>query len=176
MTPHTTNGARRGMERRHGPGFTLIELMVTIAVLAIMIGLATPSFLEMSLSSRLTSIANSLSSSVQLARSEAIKRNQPVTLCASTDGETCDEDTDWSVGWVALAGTTVLQREQAVPSGYVVASTEDSLVFQPTGAGATLNSFTICRQSPSAGAQERVVSVSATARTKVSKTTTGSCP
>lgn len=157
-------------------GFTLIELMVTVAVLAILLALAAPSFLDMSLSSRLTAISNSLTTSIQLARSEAIKRNQTITLCASSDGEECDADTDWSVGWVMLANTTVLQREQAVPSGYVVASDEESLVFQPTGVGATLNTFVVCRSTPTPGVQERQVSVSATARTTVVTTRNGACP
>jgi prepilin-type N-terminal cleavage/methylation domain-containing protein len=61
-------------------GFTLIELMIAIAVFAILLAIAVPSFRDASLAARLGSIANNMVASVQLARSEAIKRNAVVRL------------------------------------------------------------------------------------------------
>ena len=81
---------------RH-PGFTLIELIVTISVLAILTALATPSFRSIMLNSRSASDANNLLSLIILARSEAVTRNRSVTLCKSADGNSCS--TDASVGW-----------------------------------------------------------------------------
>jgi type IV fimbrial biogenesis protein FimT len=71
-------------------GFTLIELMVTISIMAILLMIAVPSFQNATLGSKLSSFANGLVASAHLARSEAIKRNADVTLCVSnsdgTDG------------------------------------------------------------------------------------------
>lgn len=75
-------------------GFTLIELMVTIAVLAIVAVLAAPSFGNLIDRSRLTASANEVVGALQTARMEAVRRNTSVVLCPSTDGATCD-GADW---------------------------------------------------------------------------------
>lgn len=158
-------------------GFTLVELMVTIAVMAILLGIAVPSFNEAMLGSKLSSFANSLSGSALLARSEAIKRNAPVTLCVSSTGTACGTGS-WEQGWIVISdGGTVLHSHAALPSGLKVieAAANDELVFRPTGVGATSATFTVCRATPSAGGQERVVTISATGRADVDKTTNGAC-
>jgi type IV fimbrial biogenesis protein FimT len=155
-------------------GFTLIELMVTIAVLAVLLGIAVPSFTESTLGSRLRSEANDLAAAALLARSEAIKRNETVRLCASSDGATCTGT--WASGWIVRsAGGAVLMEHGAAPSGFLVSSSVASIAFQPSGVGATSATLTICRATPNVGGQERVVSISATGRATVSKTSTGSC-
>lgn len=157
-------------------GFTLIELMVTIAVMAILLGIAVPSFNEAMLGSKLASFANNLSSSALLARSEAIKRNAPVTLCVSSSGTACGTGA-WEQGWIVISGTTVLHRQEALPSGLKVteAAANDEIIFRPTGVGATPATFTVCRAAPSAGNQERVVTINANGRSDIDKTTTGTC-
>lgn len=171
-------------------GFTLIELMVAVAVLAVLLGIAVPSFNDAALGSKLGSHANSLVASATLARSEAIKRNVSVTLCASADGADCATTGGWEQGWVVRCRTTdnitcnadganwlVIHRQQAAASGLKIseASAKRTLAFSPTGVGAEAATLTVCRSSPSAGSQERVVSISATGRAYVSKTTTGAC-
>ena len=79
-----TNPAARSASR-----VTLVELMFALAAVAILLAIAAPSFRGASLSSRLSSIANDLHASVQIARSESIKSNTTVTLCTSTDGSSC---------------------------------------------------------------------------------------
>ncbi len=158
-------------------GFTLIELMVTIAVLAILLMIAVPSFKEAMLGSTLGSYANSLVSGAHLARSEAIKRGAPVTLCVSTNGTSCGTG-GWEQGWIVRATDgTVIQRQQALPAGLKATegAASTSLVFNPSGVGATSAAFTVCRATPTAGGQERVVSISLTGRPSVTKTTAGSC-
>ena len=76
-------------------GFTLIELMVTLAVLAILAALAAPSFNNLIHSNRLTGAANDLVAAFQVARMEAIRRGESVVICTSTDGAVCD-GTEWS--------------------------------------------------------------------------------
>jgi len=158
-------------------GFTLIELMVTIAVMAILLMVAVPSFKEATLGSKLGSYANSLVAGAHLARSEAIKRSAPVTLCVSSNGTSCGTG-GWEQGWIVRATDgTVIQSQQALPAGLKVTETGGlaSLVFNPSGVGATSATFTVCRATPTVGGQERVVSVSLTGRPSVTKTTAGSC-
>lgn len=158
-------------------GFTLIELMIAIAVFAILLAIAVPSFRDASLAARLGSIANNMVASVQLARSEAIKRNAVVRLCASSNGTSCVSSTNWQQGWIVLdqANNNVLQVQQALPAGWkVTQSAASNLDFQGIGVGATATTFTICRSAP-VGKQERVVTVSATGVAYVTRTTTGTC-
>lgn len=105
----------------HG-GFSLIELMVAVAILAILAGIAAPSFLNMVAQNRLSSQTNDLSGAVQFARSEAIKRNQPITLCraATATATECADGADW-VHWIVVNGAgTVLRRGSVSGAGNTV--------------------------------------------------------
>ncbi|MBM5811851.1 MAG: prepilin-type N-terminal cleavage/methylation domain-containing protein [Gammaproteobacteria bacterium] len=160
-------------------GLTLIELMVAVTIFAILMALAVPSFRDAALGARLTAAANDLLASVQLARSEAIKRNVTVTVCASANGTSCAASGDWDQGWIVRdnAAAEVIQRQQALPEGYLIAEADDTLAlsFQPIGIGASAATFTVCRDDP-VGSQERVVTVTASGSVYVTTTTTGSCP
>lgn len=158
-------------------GFTLVELMVTIAVLAIVLAIAIPGMDELTLSNRLGAYANNLVASTHLARGEAIKRNAVVTMCVSTDGENCAAG-GWEQGWIVLAGENVVHIQQAVASGFKISESGGlaALDFQPTGFGATQAIFTVCRSTPTVGGRERVVTVSPTGRPSVERTSAGSCP
>lgn len=82
---------RRAMKAKQ-TGFTLIELMFTLIVLAVLLGIGVPNFRDFIRNSRLSSAANDLLADLNLARSEAVKRRVPVTLCKSTDGTSCATD------------------------------------------------------------------------------------
>lgn len=156
-------------------GFTMIELLITVAILAILLSVAAPSFNEAILSNKLAAFANNFVASAQLARSEAVKRNTAVTLCRSADGTTCASSGSWEQGWIVMQGTTIIQRQQALGSGFLMTGSAYTLLFQSSGVGSTSTTITLCRATPSVGSQERVIGITATGRTSVSTTRTGLC-
>ncbi len=173
------SGARRGADghRASVRGFTLIELMITIAIAVILLMVAVPSFDAVRLSSRLNTFSNNFVASVHLARSEAIKRNATVTLCSSTNGTSCGGA--WNNGWIVLVGATRLHAEPALPTGMVLSESSalTSLSFDPSGVGSTAANLTLCRSTPSVGSQQRTITVSATGRPDVTRVTGATtCP
>ncbi len=124
--------------RRAAPGFTLVELLVTVVVLAVVLTLGLPALQRTLERNRVTSDANRLVSALHLARSEAVKRGERVLVCPSRDGQTCGGD--WSAGWIVLrldadgALAEVLRRygpmRARVETG---ASTVNRLLFRPDG-------------------------------------------
>ena len=83
-------------------GFSLLELMVGVTVLAVLLGLAVPTFREVIQNNRVVAQNNDFIAAINTARSEAIKRGNAVAMCASTDGATCSGLTSWSGGWVTF--------------------------------------------------------------------------
>ena len=99
--PRILKGEARGAER----GFTLIEILVTITVAGILLGIAVPAFQSFVQNDRDSGQAMSLVSSFNYARSEAIKRASPtgITVCPSAAGLACDAgSTAWSLGWIVI--------------------------------------------------------------------------
>jgi len=86
------------MNRQHG--FTLIELMITLGIAAILLTVAVPSFNTTIKNNRLVTHANLLVSSIGLARSEAVKHGRTATVCVSSDQATCTAETNWELGWM----------------------------------------------------------------------------
>jgi type IV fimbrial biogenesis protein FimT len=84
-------------------GFTMIELMVVIAVAGIMTALAAPSLTKMIASNRIQSEASTFVGDLMYARSEAIKRGEAVSLCASSDGVRCLNTNTWHSGWIVFS-------------------------------------------------------------------------
>lgn len=110
-------------QKRLQAGFTLTELMVVIAIVAILMSIGVPSYRYISNSYRISSEVNGLLGDAQFARSEAIKEGQQVVLCTSTDSVTCAGVTTWQVGWIVCvdlnanntcdAGEPVLRAQAA---------------------------------------------------------------
>ena len=88
------------MRRSRASGFSLIELMVTIAIVAILLALGLPSFEGSMRSNRVATTTNEMLASLALARSEAIRSSRDSVLCASDDGLACDDTLDWNAGWI----------------------------------------------------------------------------
>lgn len=84
------------------PGFTLIELMVTLAVLVILVSVGIPSFGAYTANSATTDAANTLLGAINQARHEAVTRGLAVCLCQSENGTSCGGSTGWESGWLLL--------------------------------------------------------------------------
>ena len=83
-------------------GFSLVELMVTVAILAILAALAAPSVGIFISRSAMRGASTDFTLSMQRARAEAINRNQCVAICMSSNGSSCDAGgSNWGVGWIA---------------------------------------------------------------------------
>ena len=87
------------LKQNYIAGFTIIELMLTIAVAAVILSIGVPSFQALIERNQLTSGINQFISSMSLARSEAIRRNQRVAICPSSNGETCSGE-QYENGWI----------------------------------------------------------------------------
>jgi type IV fimbrial biogenesis protein FimT len=130
--------------KRPSRGFTLLEIMVAIALVGILLAFGVPSFRQFTQNNAVVAAHNDLVTSLQLARSEALRRNRPVSVCASVDGEDCSEDTDWRPGWITfidrgVAGRVdgtdeILQRFEPSNRNLTFdADTATFVQFQPTG-------------------------------------------
>lgn len=148
-------------------GFTLIELMVTIAVAAVLLSIAVPSFTTMMANNRQTSAANSLVNTLVTARNSALRGGEAVTVCpiATPSGTTCSFD--WNTGWGVISapasGSSVLLASGSLDAyGVTVTASGGTapLVFTSRGlvtglAGTDL--FTFCDHRGAAYARSVVV-------------------
>lgn len=137
-------------------GFTLIELMVTIAVLGILLSIGIPSYQNMVLNSRITAQANQVITALNYARSEAVKRAAPATVCSTNGGAACALSTNWSTGWLVFAdadgdgtvdaGETVLRVWPALNTGNTLNTGKDLRVtFAASGFATGFNdTFRLC--------------------------------
>ena len=111
---------------RHSRGLTLVESMVVVALVAILGTVASASMRGILERNRIESALHGLVGDLQFARSEAIRRGQAVSVCASADGATCAGDDRWHDGWIVFAdpdasgtvpGAAALLRRHAAWAG-----------------------------------------------------------
>ena len=83
-------------------GFTLIELMITLAIVGILLTVGVPSLKTFMQGNQLIAAANELVSALHIARSEAIKLNSRVSICESSNGTSCSNTGSWKNGWIVF--------------------------------------------------------------------------
>ncbi len=83
-------------------GITIVELLVVTVIVAILLAIATPSYLYVTNSSRMSSEINGLLGDLMYARAEAIREGQTVSVCVSANGSTCSLSPTWASGWIVF--------------------------------------------------------------------------
>jgi type IV fimbrial biogenesis protein FimT len=171
-------------------GFTLVELIVTLAIMSIILGFAAPSFRNLILNSRIRSDTSEIVGALYLARSEAVKQKIPIGICAKKAGvEECTGTTQWTNGWLIWensedptnsgynpATERLLRVYSAYNSGVVVTTSNnnnnalDSLRYLPNGTSSDTNNpvFIVCDNTTVRnGETGRTIRISATGRVQV---------
>lgn len=156
-------------------GFTLVELMITVAVIGILAVVAVPAMTGMINNSQVNSQASELTAALQLARAEAIRRNATVTLCPSSDGSTCASNATWA-GWVVRGRDNVTNAVDVIRSNTAGSKTDISgpaagIVFKPSG---LLDSQACVMVVSKASDSKRQINVMISGL--VSSSSTGTCP
>ncbi|WP_083259131.1 GspH/FimT family pseudopilin [Variovorax boronicumulans] len=149
MRPRDSSRPARLRDQR---GLTAIELMVTLAILAILIGIAAPSMTRFIVQWRLSNAVNAVTGSLRIARTEAIARARPVVVCqlragTAVDCETGSGGNDFAAGWIVFAKNDrdgdfaysestdeVLLRQDALPGiAKIALGKAGRFVFLPNG-------------------------------------------
>lgn len=146
--PITWNKSALSIDQFRQRGVTIIELMVTIAVAAILIAIAIPSFSTVVNSNRLAGNANELLATLQTARVEAIRRNLRTVVCRSDNGTTCNTaNGNWG-GWIAFVDTdnsgsfnagdvllssTIVATPVKITASPAVSGASSQIIFRPDG-------------------------------------------
>ena len=100
VTSFRSRNLKKSFLFKSNQGLTLFELMTTLAVSGILLAIGAPAFHAIVGTTSLSAEVNSLSASLALARSEAIKRGIQAVVCKSRDGKHCSTKGDWSDGWI----------------------------------------------------------------------------
>lgn len=166
-------------------GFTLLEMMVTLAVVAILIMFGIPSMQGFTKNARLSAQSNEFITGIQLARGAAIKQQRNASICVSTTinntPPTCTGGTDWSVGWVVwvdqdrdgtLDTTEVLRIAEPLDGTTTFTSTAlGQFTYAATGLVNAADTLTLCDDRD--GETGRQITVTAAGRTNLARLT---CP
>lgn len=143
--------------RNRRRGFTLIELMVTLSVAAILLLVAIPSFKGVISHTNVGSAHDALVSAMRYARTEAVTRGTPVVVAASSSGGA------WNDGWTVKPATaaTVLRAQDAFPARYTMSATpaKAQVKFDSQGAADNGLCFTIADTEAGSAGKMRYVKV-----------------
>lgn len=164
-------------------GFTLVEVMITVSILGVLMAIALPSFNELIKNNRRTVVVNELVSSLMLARAEAAKRGQAVSLCANTKAAptTCVAGTDWDDGFLVFldsngngaqdVGEAMLKQFTNAYPDIKVLSKPGPIVMKPFNQISSSGDVEICdSRGPT---KARAIILSANGRARVSEKDSG---
>jgi type IV fimbrial biogenesis protein FimT len=159
-------------------GFTLLELLITILLIAVLSGLAIPSLAGTLARQRQSVEINALFHAVHQARKESIMRRKVVSICPSLDGETCSPAKDWSRGWLMFEnkdrdsppaidrGEPVLVKH-SVSEQIQINANRKGFTFRATFLRATNGTFVVC--DPKGRITPKALVISYTGRPRVAR-------
>jgi type IV fimbrial biogenesis protein FimT len=168
--------------KNHQPGFTVVELLVTIAIVGVVAAVATPSFINVVNTNRLAAQSNELLSAIQYARSEAVRTNARVTFCG-TDKVDANDDEDCGDGpqsyWVVIGGADDGGQEQlrvfeAKPPVQVSSDFEritfsaDGLARDPGTGDLVVGVITVCLPTSRPARNKRQLNIASGSRVSIS--------
>jgi type IV fimbrial biogenesis protein FimT len=158
---------------RRERGFSVLELMVVVAVAAVLATIAVPSFARMKRAASLSAATNQLLWALNFARSAAILDSAPVTLCLSADGESCLKSAAaTAVGWLVFyesrgPATLPVLHAFRLPEDVSVHGTRAAVTFWPVARAGTTSTFDLCGVRGRGVQPGRAVVVSQTGRSRV---------
>ena len=155
--------------RRQHCGFSLYELLVTLALAALLVSIGLPSFSSLLARSRQAVEINALFHAFHLARKQSIMRRKVVSLCPSRDGESCLAGKDWSSGWIMFENTDrdspphvdpgeIIVRTHDVADSVRIFANRQGFTLRGTVKRATNGTFVICDTQNRAAAKGLIVS------------------
>jgi len=181
------NGCRLSFINKRQNGFTLLELIITLAVIAILsvtLSSVSASFIS---SNKVSAAVNKIASDMSYARTEAISRNQNVELCKTLDGITCSRTNQWEKGWMIFVDENRNRRREAneerlkhqpavgtVNITYRGTGSSHYIRFRSDGATGVNGTFAFCADS--IGDNKKALILFRTGRLRLSKTRSGGRP
>lgn len=168
---------------KHSTGFTLVELMLTLTVVAILLAVAVPSYRSFVQSNRAASQANAVLRALTYTRSEAVKRAAVVTICQSGDQSSCGGGTSWEGGWIVFsdvdqdgaldAGTdTLLRVGNGLSGGSTLTAGAGFVGYAASGAAMNTTQFTLT-PADCQGDMRRLIAVTPSGQVTIQN---ASCP
>ena len=159
-------------------GFTVVELLITLALLAILLSQLSPDISTIFHHNQLYGISAELSTDLQMTRSEAIKHNRKVSICKSDTGTQCNSSTNWENGWIMFVNSdgdnrvdsedTILRLHGALPTGITLRGAgnfKNRVTYKPTGDSTSFSRLVLCSNSQLEGAQ--VIFINSTWRVRI---------
>ena len=161
-------------------GFSLVEMLIVLAITGILSSYALPSFNQLVNRNRQNSLLLQLFSHHQLARSEAIKQNQSIILCKSDNGQQCTPSAHWQNGWIVFADTdnnkqlsgseplidSFQNHNPSLSLSYKGFGSHNYVRYYPDGRSSTNGSFVLC--TPQGDSTARSLIISRTGRARLS--------
>ena len=93
---------RKPTAARAAQGFTLVEMLVVLAVFGVLLTVAVPTFQSVWASVRMSAVTNDFLGALRLARTNALRLNHTVVMCVSSDAQSCNQNADWHAGWMVF--------------------------------------------------------------------------
>lgn len=170
------------MQGKIALGFTMLEVIVTLAVCAITLGVGVPVMGNLINSNRVAGQVNALRGALALSRSEAVRRNLRVVLCKSADGQHCTKKGTWGAGWIVYPDRNQNKhRDPQEPlmlvhgklaNGHTLTyrgfGSHNYIVYRPTGFTQMNGTFTLC--APDAPSWSKALILMKTGRVRLSTT------